>query len=69
MVREDEEFVGKMVWSDEAQFKLNGAVNRHNFVYWAPENPHVQVEKEVNLLGSQRLVWTVIKGTNWTILF
>ena len=49
--REDEEFVGKMVWSDEAQFKLNGTVNRHNYVYWAPENPHVHVEKEVNLPG------------------
>jgi len=51
MVREDEEFVRKMVWSDEAQFKLNGTVNRHNYVYWAPENPHVHVEKEVNLPG------------------
>ena len=40
-----------MVWSDEAQFKLNGTVNRHNCVYWAPENPHVHVEKEVNLPG------------------
>ena len=49
MVREDEEFVGKMVWSDEAQFKLYGTVNQHNYVYWAPENPHVHVEKEVNL--------------------
>ena len=49
--REDEEFVGKMVWSDEAQFKLNGTVNRHNCVYWAPENPHVHVEKEVSLPG------------------
>ena len=50
MVREDE-FVGKMVWSDEAQFKLNGTVYQHNCVYWAPGNPHVHVEKEVNLLG------------------
>ena len=30
MVIEDEEFVTKIVWSDEAQFKLNGTVNRHN---------------------------------------
>ena len=29
MVQEDEAFVGKVVWSDEAQFKLNGAVNQH----------------------------------------
>jgi len=32
MVNEDEEFVTKIVWSDEAQFKLNGTVNRHNCV-------------------------------------
>jgi len=55
MVREDEEFMRKMVWSDEAQFKLNGTVNQHNCVYWAPENPHVHVEKEVSLPGLK--VW------------
>ena len=51
MVNEDEEFVTKIVWSDEAQFKLNGTVNRHNCVYWAPGNLHVHVDKAVNLLG------------------
>ena len=55
MVQEDEEFVRKMVWSDEAQFKLKGTVNQHNCVYWAPENPHVHVQKEVNLLDLK--VW------------
>jgi len=49
MVQADEEFVGKMVWSDAAQFKWNRTVIRHNCVYLAPENPHVHVEKEVNL--------------------
>jgi len=62
MVREDEEFVGKMIWSDEAQFKLNGTVNRHNCVYWAPENPHVHVEKEVNLRGLN--VWCGLSLTH-----
>jgi len=51
MVNEDEEFVTNIVWSDEAQFKLNGTVNRHNRVYWAPENLHVRVGKAVNLPG------------------
>jgi len=32
MVNEDEKYVTKIVWSDEAQFKLNGTVNRHNCV-------------------------------------
>jgi len=51
MVNEDEVFVTKIVWSDEAQFKLNETVNRHNCVYWAPENLHVEVDKAVNLPG------------------
>ena len=51
MVNEDEEFVMKIVWSDEAQFKLNGTVNHHNCVYRAPENLHVHVGKAVNLQG------------------
>ncbi|PSN32777.1 hypothetical protein C0J52_26907 [Blattella germanica] len=32
-------------------FKLNGTVNQHDSVYWAPENPHVSVDKAVNLPG------------------
>lgn len=51
MVRNDEEFAEMIVWSDEAQFKLNGTVNRHNCIYWAAENPNVHVDKAVNLPG------------------
>jgi hypothetical protein len=40
MVNEDE-YVMKIVWFDKAQFKLNGTVNRHNCVYWSPENIRV----------------------------
>jgi hypothetical protein len=32
-VHEDEEFMSKVVWSDEAIFKLNITANRHNYVY------------------------------------
>jgi hypothetical protein len=41
----------KIVWSDEATFKLNGTVNCHNCVHWAPENLHIHVNKVVNLPG------------------
>ena len=50
-MRDDEAFAGKVVWSDEPQFKLNGTVNRHNCVYWSSENPHIHLEKHVNLPG------------------
>ena len=48
---EDVEFAHKIVWSDEATFKLNGTINRHNCTYWCPANPHVTIERHVNLPG------------------
>ena len=51
MVSEDEEFAGKFVWTDEVQFKLDGTVNRHSYIFWAPENPHFHMDRAVNLLG------------------
>ncbi|CAK1592284.1 unnamed protein product [Parnassius mnemosyne] len=51
MVIREPGFMGSIIWSDEAQFKLNGTVNRHNCVYWGEENPHITIEKAVNLPG------------------
>lgn len=44
-------FPHKIVWSDEATFKLNGTINRHNCTYWAPVNPHVTLKHHFNLPG------------------
>jgi hypothetical protein len=65
MVNENEEFVTKIVWFDEAQFKLNGTVNRHNCVYWALENLHVFVDKAVNLPGMN--VWCGLSARGLTL--
>lgn len=43
--------VDKVIWSDEAMFKLNGCINRHNSIYWTNENPHEILTKEVNTPG------------------
>nr|CAI5869391.1 unnamed protein product [Callosobruchus analis] len=51
MVIREPGFMGSIIWSDEAQFKLNGTVNRHNCVYWCEESPHITIEKAVNLPG------------------
>ena len=47
----NEQFVGeqvetfdKIIWSDEACYKLSDHVNRHNCLYWADENPNFTVE-------------------------
>ncbi|XP_076368679.1 uncharacterized protein LOC143256014 [Tachypleus tridentatus] len=38
----DAQFPNKIVWSNEATFKLNDSVNHHNCTYWAPQN-HVNL--------------------------
>jgi hypothetical protein len=50
-VREDEEFAGKVIWSEEVQFRMNVTVNSHNCVYWAPVNKHVHMGREMNQPG------------------
>ncbi|KAG1683767.1 Tubulin polyglutamylase TTLL4 [Nymphon striatum] len=37
-----------IVWTDAAQFKLSGNVNRDNCSYWASEKPCVTIEKQLN---------------------
>uniref|UniRef100_A0A1B6LFJ8 DUF4817 domain-containing protein n=1 Tax=Graphocephala atropunctata TaxID=36148 RepID=A0A1B6LFJ8_9HEMI len=39
-LHEDEHFFRKVLWCDEATFRSNGEVNRHNMRFWAYENPH-----------------------------
>ena len=57
-LHEEDTMLDNIWWSDEACFKLNGTINRHNCVYWAANNPRVTVEKEVNLPGVT--VWAAI---------
>ena len=63
MVQENKAFVEKVVWSDEAQFKLNGTFNRHNCVYWRANNPHVSVENTVNSPGELPMTKAVLIST------
>ena len=44
-----------VIWSDEAMFKLNGHVNRHNSVYWSSTNPHRNME--ISQQGPGAMVW------------
>ena len=38
---DDPNFILKIIWSDEAVFKLNGTINRHNCIFYDVANPHV----------------------------
>jgi hypothetical protein len=41
---EDEDFVGRLVFTVEATFHVNGKVSRHNLRIWGTENPHSTIE-------------------------
>jgi hypothetical protein len=41
---EEDEFAEKLVFSDEATFRVCGKANRHNVRIWGTENPHPTVE-------------------------
>jgi hypothetical protein len=58
MAKDNETVLDRVIWSDEAMFKLNGHVNRHNCIYWDSSNPLVIIEKEVNSPGV--MVWAGI---------
>lgn len=50
-LNDDTSFLDKICWTDEACFKINGHVNRHNSIYWASENPHIEIQHDVNVPG------------------
>lgn len=44
--QEDEDFLQKIIWTDEAKFCKNGMFNRHNSHYWSDHNPHAVRERQ-----------------------
>ena len=42
IIANEPDFIKHVIWSDEATFKVNGMINRHNSVYWRKENPHIE---------------------------
>lgn len=62
----DPAWLKKLVFSDEAVFKLNGSVNKHNCHFYAKENPKVKLETS---MGKDSLtVWAMI-GHSGTLAF
>lgn len=54
-LQEDIEIMDRIIWIDEATFKLNGHVNLHNSVYYSTENLHLI--RENNNLSPGISVW------------
>ena len=51
MLADDSSLPNRIVWTDEAIFKLNSHANRHNCVYYAVENLHIVITQEMNAPG------------------
>uniref|UniRef100_A0AC34FPT4 DUF4817 domain-containing protein n=1 Tax=Panagrolaimus sp. ES5 TaxID=591445 RepID=A0AC34FPT4_9BILA len=47
-------------WSDEANFHVNGAVNKQDFRYWSPTNPIFHAEKPLH--SPKVTVWAAISA-------
>ena len=58
--KDDPKLFNKIMWSDEASFKLNGKINRHNCVIYATEVPYFTYEKQLNQPGI--IVWGALSS-------
>lgn len=43
-INDDNQFLLRVIWTDECSFSTNGIFNRHNEHYWAVENPRQHAE-------------------------
>jgi hypothetical protein len=57
-IRDNPEHLSFLVFSDEAHFHLNGAVNKHNFRYWSQTNPGWVSEEPLH--SPKCTVWAAI---------
>ena len=51
LLQNEPDLIHRIIWSDEAIFKLNGHINRHNSVYWSTENPNITWEQTMQAEG------------------
>ncbi|KAJ8893705.1 hypothetical protein PR048_006305 [Dryococelus australis] len=64
-LQQDPDFVGHILWTDEAQFTHEGIFNWHNSHYWHQGNPHVTRSRGLQA-GWSINVWRGILGT-WLV--
>jgi hypothetical protein len=43
---EEDGFVERLIFSDEATFYISGKVNRHNICVWRTKQPHAQIQHQ-----------------------
>ena len=59
-VKEEEDFLRSVWFSDEAHFYLNVTVNSRNYVHWASERPDEVIER--NLHVTKAAAWAALSA-------
>lgn len=61
LLEQPEDFVDRVIWTDEKWFSLHQSPNKQNERYWAPYNPHVLVDCRIQ--GDKKVMcWAAIVG-------
>lgn len=47
-LEQDEDFVERILWTDEAHFHLDGSISNKNCVIWASNNPNISVSHSLH---------------------
>lgn len=61
-IQENNRFLNNVLWSDEATFKSNGLVNKHNMHYYSTENPHWMRQIDNQIVWSLNVWGGVLDG-------
>ena len=65
-ISEDEEFLKRICFCDEATFYVYGKLNKHNVKIWGSEHPHEIRELERDS-PKVNVVWAHVQSSNWSI--
>ena len=63
MENNDDEFLQRILWTNEPKLRINDSVNRHNCVYWCKNNHYITSNKAVNSPDVMVLCSIHIKGS------
>lgn len=61
-MQEDQHFLSKIIWTDEAKFTRDGVINRHNLHHWAQQNPRAIREAHFQNTFSYNVFVLIMNG-------
>ena len=65
-ISEDEEFIKRICFNDEATFHVSCKLNKHNVSIWGSEHP-MRLGSLKGIVQNECVVWTHVQSSNWSI--